>query len=177
MPNLADDTPQSPWEGLEPHHAALLVASAIRPEVAAGLGVRSIRTAEELPEPFAFYGEHAVPAILFTLPTFTKETRLQLRPDRPLWQPDGNEAKYVFPAGSRSALMVLRWAEEAGRVLVVEGTKQALAAASWAPSGVNVVGMAGVYGWMVEGAPRRSEERRVGKECLAVCRSRWSPYH
>ena len=23
----------------------------------------------------------------------------------------------------------------------------------------------------------RSEERRVGKECLNVCRSRWSPYH
>ena len=23
----------------------------------------------------------------------------------------------------------------------------------------------------------RSEERRVGKECLAQCRSRWSPYH
>ena len=26
-------------------------------------------------------------------------------------------------------------------------------------------------------ARTRSEERRVGKECLAVCRSRWSPYH
>ena len=24
---------------------------------------------------------------------------------------------------------------------------------------------------------RRSEERRVGKECRALCRSRWSPYH
>ena len=24
---------------------------------------------------------------------------------------------------------------------------------------------------------RRSKERRVGKECLSVCRSRWSPYH
>ena len=24
---------------------------------------------------------------------------------------------------------------------------------------------------------RRSEERRVGKECLRLCRSRWSPYH
>ena len=24
---------------------------------------------------------------------------------------------------------------------------------------------------------RRSEERRVGKECTATCRSRWSPYH
>ena len=23
----------------------------------------------------------------------------------------------------------------------------------------------------------RSEERRVGKECTATCRSRWSPYH
>ena len=23
----------------------------------------------------------------------------------------------------------------------------------------------------------RSEERRVGKECQSVCRSRWSPYH
>ena len=23
----------------------------------------------------------------------------------------------------------------------------------------------------------RSEERRVGKECLTQCRSRWSPYH
>ena len=26
-------------------------------------------------------------------------------------------------------------------------------------------------------ALRRSEERRVGKECRSVCRSRWSPYH
>src|SRR3546814_6505509 len=26
-------------------------------------------------------------------------------------------------------------------------------------------------------AGRRSEERRVGKECVSTCRSRWSPYH
>src|SRR3546814_12697405 len=25
--------------------------------------------------------------------------------------------------------------------------------------------------------PIRSEERRVGKECVSTCRSRWSPYH
>src|SRR3546814_5464546 len=24
---------------------------------------------------------------------------------------------------------------------------------------------------------RRSEERRVGKECVSTCRSRWAPYH
>src|SRR3546814_10886974 len=28
-------------------------------------------------------------------------------------------------------------------------------------------------GWQ----PLRSEERRVGKECVSTCRSRWSPYH
>ena len=39
-------------------------------------------------------------------------------------------------------------------------------------------------GWAVEQAipetealRQRSEERRVGKECRSVCRSRWSPYH
>src|SRR3546814_7446743 len=26
-------------------------------------------------------------------------------------------------------------------------------------------------------ADARSEERRVGKECVSTCRSRWSPYH
>ena len=28
-----------------------------------------------------------------------------------------------------------------------------------------------------DGDPNRSEERRVGKECASMCRSRWSPYH
>jgi GTP-binding protein LepA len=27
------------------------------------------------------------------------------------------------------------------------------------------------------GKEQRSEERRVGKECRRLCRSRWSPYH
>src|SRR5881296_934635 len=47
----------------------------------------------------------------------------------------------------------------------------------------------GYHGWLdwcqgAEGVPAatrtlyaRSEERRVGKECTATCRSRWSPYH
>src|SRR3546814_8053154 len=28
-----------------------------------------------------------------------------------------------------------------------------------------------------KGHVERSEERRVGKECVSTCRSRWSPYH
>src|SRR3546814_9725261 len=32
--------------------------------------------------------------------------------------------------------------------------------------------------WMVpDHSRKRSEERRVGKECVSTCRSRWSPYH
>src|SRR3546814_7692099 len=34
------------------------------------------------------------------------------------------------------------------------------------------------YGLTLEIRPTdRSEERRVGKECVSTCRSRWSPYH
>src|SRR3546814_11371112 len=29
----------------------------------------------------------------------------------------------------------------------------------------------------LRGHTGRSEERRVGKECVSTCRSRWSPYH
>ena len=29
----------------------------------------------------------------------------------------------------------------------------------------------------IERISKRSEERRVGKECAGLCRSRWSPYH
>src|SRR3546814_10898606 len=29
----------------------------------------------------------------------------------------------------------------------------------------------------VQAVEHRSEERRVGKECVSTCRSRWSPYH
>ena len=36
--------------------------------------------------------------------------------------------------------------------------------------------IAGTITQVGEGAAR-SEERRVGKECHSVCRSRWSPYH
>ena len=40
--------------------------------------------------------------------------------------------------------------------------------------------IAAVNGWALGGGTEllmRSEERRVGKECIPPCRSRWSPYH
>src|SRR3546814_12888260 len=32
-------------------------------------------------------------------------------------------------------------------------------------------------GWLIDNHDWRSEERRVGKECVSMWRSRWSPYH
>src|SRR3546814_7639041 len=40
--------------------------------------------------------------------------------------------------------------------------------------GVTMTWTAGLAIYMVTW---RSEERRVGKECVSTCRSRWSPYH
>src|SRR3546814_4080498 len=36
---------------------------------------------------------------------------------------------------------------------------------------------AGISGSELPSKVRRSEERRVGKECVSTCRYRWSPYH
>src|SRR3546814_3800624 len=36
--------------------------------------------------------------------------------------------------------------------------------------------MTGIEQWLLTGK-MRSEERRVGKECVSTCRSRWLPYH
>src|SRR3546814_2100323 len=55
---------------------------------------------------------------------------------------------------------------------------QAAAAASillFAVGGVMVATMG--YGFRLAHAADRSEERRVGKECVSTCRSWWSPYH
>src|SRR3546814_2851385 len=40
-------------------------------------------------------------------------------------------------------------------------------------------GMTGIFGTPIAAIllALRSEERRVGKECVSTCRSRWSPYH
>src|SRR3546814_7389710 len=44
------------------------------------------------------------------------------------------------------------------------------------PFGAIVVGGHAIMRHQVA-AQHRSEERRVGKECVSTCRSRWTPYH
>src|SRR3546814_19012725 len=42
---------------------------------------------------------------------------------------------------------------------------------------IKTTGMRLGQGWPGDQGQDRSEERRVGKECVSKCRSRWSPYH
>src|SRR3546814_2561056 len=42
---------------------------------------------------------------------------------------------------------------------------------------VRAVSRVGQQHRLALGEFERSEERRVGKECVSTCRSRWSPYH
>src|SRR3546814_17056169 len=56
---------------------------------------------------------------------------------------------------------------------------------SWVPRKVAIAllpkrlraGMYQDFNGMHAQSGERSEERRVGKECVSTCRSRWSPYH
>src|SRR3546814_6222285 len=42
----------------------------------------------------------------------------------------------------------------------------------------SVLNKRNLFPWAnLTGRQKRSEERRVGKECVSTCRSRWSPYH
>src|SRR3546814_10347002 len=59
----------------------------------------------------------------------------------------------------------------------VTGTEDTSLILGWSTFGVSDVdSSASSLGVKITGLPR-SEERRVGKECVSTCRSRWSPYH
>ena len=72
---------------------------------------------------------------------------------------------------------VLHWHEFAAVTFVISGS------GSFADEhgNVTVIGPGcsakASAGWLHRTLAGRSEERRVGKECVCWCRSRWSPYH
>ena len=64
-----------------------------------------------------------------------------------------------------------------GTVLVIESLEVAAAAHNNNPPVVDEEEDAAAASASSYHSSDRSEERRVGKECLRLCRSRWSPYH
>ena len=68
----------------------------------------------------------------------------------------------------------VRWVEPANEVWVTEPGKKQIEFFTLDGGTVTF----NVYpSWTRIASMSRSEERRVGKECVSLCRSRWSPYH
>lgn len=157
------------WDALPllPHHAELLSGAAVTPLIAKEKGIRSIETAEDLPEWAAWAGANAVPCIVFPWVDIHGNVTEQLRPDAE-FERNGETYKYLFPKGSGAVLNALRHDEAAERVLIVEGTKQGLAAASWAPEGVAVYGVGGCRNWSSDGIPDADLEVCDGKSVFVA---------
>src|SRR5213082_3700181 len=91
-------------------------------------------------------------------------------PDELVAAPDRSGAvAWVFNARGARNIWVAAPPDYRGKAVTTyaEDDGQELTDLRWAPDGRAIVYVRG-------GGPNRSEERRVGKECLTQCRSRWS---
>ena len=94
-----------------------------------------------------------------------------------------NIAKSPMFSDDERIAMVAREVATIGGHIEVVGFNSLLMDFAEAQGAATVIrGIRGVtdfeYEYQLTGMNRqRSEERRVGKECIPPCRSRWSPYH
>jgi putative DNA primase/helicase len=122
-------------------HSAFLVAHAVKLEIAERVGVYS---ADEAPEPWNGHHKEKFPGIIYPW-RFGDRIEYQLATDDRDRFPD---QKYVFRPGIEMILneLVPVGPDTIG-VMIVEGTKQGLSAASYAPEGWAVYGVAGCWNW------------------------------
>ncbi|UZF54048.1 hypothetical protein LH935_14880 [Gordonia polyisoprenivorans] len=153
--------PRSGYVNLVPAHIDELVASAIAPAVAARHGVYSATDRDGLPEWAQWlhdkHGDGIYPVLVYPMTEPDGSLTGQVRPaGGSVTDADGNEMKYVSPAGDKSPqLPVVREVDDPVGVLVVEGVKQALAADTWAPSGWVIYRICGITGWVRNGVPTK----------------------
>lgn len=138
-------SPRSPRGDLLPEHLAELEACAISADVARAHGVYSALIREDLPGWARWivdeHGEATLPAIVYPMRELDGAPTGQIKPQAgSVVDANGNALKYLSPSDLGAAphapqLPVLVEASgPAQGVLIVEGVKQALAAAAWAPS-------------------------------------------
>ena len=73
---------------------------------------------------------------------------------------------------------VITFSSTVGNIIKVEITSTASYGSQYGPQNLTGDGYTAQSGSKVgTWTGDRSEERRVGKECASMCRSRWSPYH
>jgi DNA polymerase family A/uncharacterized protein DUF3854 len=153
---------------LTPEHADFLTSQAVDIELAQALGVRSLTSREDNPQEGVWGNWANHPAILFPWTNEAGETEYQVRPDNPTEDTRGRARKYVFRKDMTPILWAVRPVADAERIAIVEGTKQALAAASYAPPGVGVYGIAGCRSWQIDGQPIADLVAADGREVVVI---------
>lgn len=140
---------------LTPAHAEFLSVHAVNLDVAHRLGVRSILTSEDvagLENPWPNF--RGFPAIMFPWVNPEGRVEVQVRPDKPsVDAATGRPRKYMFRKGGGSVLWAAHVVPTSEKIVIVEGTKQTLVAASYAPPGMSIYGIAGCRNWMADGVP------------------------
>ncbi len=141
--------------GLTAEHAEYLRNQAVDPDLAIELGVRSLVTRADTADlPGAWPNFANFPALLFPWTNDEGRTEYQIRPDNPTADPrTGKPRKYVFGKDMFPALWAVRKVARPSVIVIIEGTKQSLAAASYAPDGVSIYGIAGCRLWQFQGSP------------------------
>jgi putative DNA primase/helicase len=135
-----------------PKSIKVLADAAISPEEARRYGITAVDGPDHLPDSIystwsGFLGE-AERGMIFTWKDLDREIP-QYRPDDALKTPDGKTHKYLAPTGSGTFLNHLRSPRgSSDPVLFVEGSKQGVSAAVWAPETWGVVAVPGCNNWV-----------------------------
>lgn len=138
---------------LTPEHAAFLAAQAVDIDLAVSLGVRSLVTREDNPQEGVWGNWANHPAILFPWTSPDGRVEYQVRADNPTQDSRGRDRKYVFRKDMTPVLWEVRPVADPKVVVIIEGTKQCLAGATYAPDGAAIYGIAGCRSWQIDGRP------------------------
>lgn len=142
-------------DSLSDEHLAELRASGISDEVIANCGAYTAYTPEDLPEPLRWVSRSngAFPVLVYESQEAGKGTTWQVKPQSgSVVLADGRAPKYIGPSkdsGYPVPSLIVRRAVHAGtrRVLLVEGMKQSLAAASNTDEDTAVYCLPGITSW------------------------------
>lgn len=148
----------APTRRLNPNHEQILAKSGITREQAEAWGIWSCSTADGLEgTDLDHQGNRGKTGLVFPLRRIDGSITYQMRVDDHLVDDSKGVRKYAQAAGVGAIINVpATMADRVGnatKVLVVEGTKQTIAASLYAPEDTLVFGIQGARNWSSEGLP------------------------
>lgn len=153
-------------------HAEFLTSKGVVAEVAERFQLATVDTVEHLPKEFEDFPidlAPGLPGLIFwwTEPDGTMIPQLKVIEQQ--IEIGGKPAKYVWPRGRAAKLGVFREpVDSTSPVLIVEGTKQSLVAAQYAPIGTAVYGIAGCRMWTTDGVPTPHLQVADGRDVVVL---------